>query len=222
MLGLFSRRQLDELTEPLPRAQLLQRGRVAVVDDEKPEMLDDLKKMGLSIDHLASVGDQSFVRLEEGFYDLALLDYGGVGGAFGPDEGLDVLRHLRRVNPGLRILAFTGRTFDASKADFFRNCNGVVKKDSGIRELLETIEFHLAEVMTPAHHWNVLRGALGVSVSARKLRQIEKSVLRAKRRPDGTGAEIKGIVSAAIGSGASKAIEATVEKLITLAIAAAL
>ena len=145
-----------DMKEALPRAEILRRGRIAVLDDETPEMLTDLRNHGLSINHVRSTDDAQFQALADGVYDLLLLDYGGVGPRFGVDEGLDVLRYLKRVNPALRILAFTARTFDLSKADFFRLCDGVVKKDAGIRETLEELEVHLPEVLTPAYQLSAL------------------------------------------------------------------
>ena len=67
----------------LPRTELLRRGRIAVLDDEAPEMLKDLRDRGLTIGHLTSTGDPQFQDLANGFYDLLLLDYGGIGRRFG-------------------------------------------------------------------------------------------------------------------------------------------
>jgi len=131
---------------------------------------------------------RSFHNLVDAFYDLLLLDYGGIGPRFGNDEGLDVLRYLKRVNPSLRILAFTARTFDASKADFFRICDGVVKKDAGIRETLEQIELHLSEVLTPAYQFSALAQAIGVTSeqrttgSNRRFRRLLSEELTARKR----------------------------------------
>lgn len=92
-----------EMTTSLPRAELIQRSRIAVLDDEAPEMLQDITAQGFSVDHLRSTADERFKLLEIVFYDVLLLDYGGIGQNLGPDEGLDILRHLKRVNPALHI-----------------------------------------------------------------------------------------------------------------------
>jgi CheY-like chemotaxis protein len=203
------------MVEALPRAEILRRGRIAVLDDETPEMLQDLRDHGLSVSHLASTEDPQFQSVADGFYDLLLLDYGGIGPRFGHDEGLDVLRYLKRVNPSLRILAFTARTFDASKADFFRICDGVVKKDAGIRETLEQIEFHLSEVLTPAYQFNALVRALGIS--AEQKQELEKALSGAI---GGDGNRDKVIATAKkFGKGASeKVLEAVITKAIELGV----
>jgi len=201
----------------LPRAEVLRRGRVAVLDDESPEMLQDLLSHGLAITHLRGTDDPQFQAVADGFYDLVLLDYGGVGLKFGPDEGLEVLRFLKRVNPGLRILAFTARTFDASKADFFRLCDDVVKKDAGIRETLEKIEYHLCEVLTPAYQFDALIRTLGVNVEQRQ--EIERAIGKSLKATDDREKAVA--VAKKFAKGASaKVVEAIVLKTIELAVTA--
>lgn len=174
---------LDTLDKPLFRAERLRYARIAVIDDDQLEMLKDLQAQGLAIDHLASSSDARFHLLEEGHYDLLLLDFGGIGASFGRDDGLDVLRHLKRVNPSLRVLAFTGRSLDSSRADFFRLCDGVARKDAGIREMLELIELQLAEVLTVKHQWNSLKTALGPGVSPSQIKALEKELDKAIKSP---------------------------------------
>jgi DNA-binding NarL/FixJ family response regulator len=210
----FSKRQaISAMTAVLPRAEILRRGRIAVLDDEPPEMLQDLRDQGLSVDHLASTADPRFNRLAEAFYDLLLLDYGGIGGKFGEDEGLDVLKYLKRVNPGFRVVAFTARTFDASKGDFFRLCDGIIKKDAGIRETLEQVEFHLGTVLTPAHQFQALTSALGATADQQA--QLEKLLSRAIA--GGTGRDKVIAAAKKFGlAGSEKLLETLVTKAIEL------
>lgn len=203
------------MKEALPRPELLRRGRIAVLDDEAPEMLQDLRDHGLVVGHLRSTEDEQFQALADGFYDLLLLDYGGIGPRFGQDQGLDVLRYLKRVNPSLRILAFTARTFDASKADFFRLCDGVVKKDAGIRETLEEIEFHLSQVLTPSYQFSVLTTALGLTVKHRN--ELEQVLSKAINKGDGRAKVIE-VVKRLSKGGSVKVLETVVSKAIELGV----
>jgi DNA-binding NarL/FixJ family response regulator len=205
-----------EMKETLPRAEVLHRGRIAILDDELPEMLGDLRAQGLSVSHLQSTDDAQFQALADGAYDLLLLDYGGIGPRFGHDEGLDVLRYLKRVNPALRILAFTARTFDASKADFFRLCDGVVKKDAGIRETLEQIEGHLSEVLTPSYQLAALTKALGLSPEQQVQMERILSAVVAGKQDRGTAVQTAKRFAK---GGSEKVLEALVGKAIELAIA---
>jgi len=170
---------------------------------------------GLAVTHLKSVADIQFQALADGFYDLLLLDYGGIGARFGPDQGLDVLRYLKPVNPSLYILAFTARTFDASKADFFRLCDGVVKKDTGIRETLEQIEIHLAEVLTPAFQMQALGKALGLTSDQQE--KLEKVVSEAASRTESREEAISAAKRLAK-AGSEKVLERLVTKAIELGV----
>lgn len=203
------------MNKPFPRSEIIRRGRLAILDDEEPEMLQDLRKQGLSVSHLPSTDDPQFHALMEGSYDLLLLDYGGIGLRFGQDQGLDVLRHLKRINPSLRILAFTARTFDASKADFFRLCDGVIKKDAGIRETLEQIELHLSDVLTPAYQLDALADAVGATEEQKM--KLEKTLSRAL---DGKDSKAATLLAKRLAKGCSeKVVEAIVMKAIELGVA---
>jgi DNA-binding response OmpR family regulator len=204
------RQRLTEMSSPLDRVELLRRGRIAILDDESPEMLEDLRKQGLSVDHIPSTEHPNFHRLETAFYDVLLLDYGGIGARFG-DEGIDVLRHLKRVNPSLRIVAFSARTFDASKSDFFRLCDDVVRKDSGIRELLEEIEEHLRAALTPAAAWNATCSVLQIQPDSRTGRRIEKLVLELPTKPR-AWPKLKAVIASSAVTGFGKIGEALVQK----------
>jgi DNA-binding NarL/FixJ family response regulator len=210
---------VSSMRASLPRSEVIRRSRIAILDDEMPEVLPDLKNHGLSVDHISSTDDPNFGRLSEAFYDLLLLDYGGIGARFGQDEGLDVLRYLKRVNPSLRILAFTARTFDASKADFFRLCDGVVKKDAGIREALEQIEFNLCQIMTPAYQFSALTQTLGLTEEQQD--ELEEIVSKAVKKPL---LQPKAIAAAKrFGkAGSEKLLEALVTKIVELGVAAAI
>ena len=202
------------MSRALPRSEVLRRGRIAILDDEEPEMLQDLQKEGLAVTHLSSTEDPQFHALAEGAYDLLLLDYGGIGQRFGQDQGLDVLKHLKRINPSLRILAFTARTFDASKADFFRLCDGVIKKDAGIRETLEQIEVHLSEVLTPSFQLDALARAVGATESEKI--ELERLLSNAVDGKDGQTAKL---AAKRFAKGCSeKVVEALVMKAIELGI----
>lgn len=206
----------SQMTAALPRAELKRQARIALLDDDVPEVLRDLRENGFSVDHLESVKDPRMAGLETGLFDLLLLDFGGIGEDFGEDEGLDVLRHLLRVNPGLVVIAFTGRTFDASKSDFFRLCKGVLKKDAGIRETLEAIELHLAGALTPAHQWATLCAVLDLDPGSDKAKKLEKSLRKAVRASDRAPAIKEALAS--YGPAAGKAlIEFIAGRLIQLA-----
>ncbi len=216
---LFEKRfSLEQMSTELPRSEVLRRGRVVILDDEVPEMIADLKRQGLAVEHWVSTSDSNFGRLETGFYDVLLLDYGGIGRSFGHDEGLDVLRHLKRVNPALKILAFSSRTFDASKADFFRLSDGVIRKDAGIREMMEQIETHLSQSLTPATYFKAICTTLGIEPESESAKRIGRLILRAADHPKKSGQLLEAVRSLAATAGTST-VESLASKAVDLVVA---
>lgn len=96
----FSKRSIDEVKVSLSRDELLRRSRLLVVDDERPEIVDDLKKARFSVDYESDITRDNMHVLESS-YDLILLDYGNVGKSFGSDEGLSLLKYIKRINPSV-------------------------------------------------------------------------------------------------------------------------
>ncbi|NOK07688.1 hypothetical protein [Corallococcus exercitus] len=220
MLKWFSGKKpsLEQMTAELPRAEVLRRGRVVILDDEAPEMIADIRRQGVAVDHWTSTADPSFGRLESGFYDILLLDYGGIGRNFGQDEGLDVLRHLKRVNPALKILAFSSRTFDASKSDFFRLSDGVIRKDAGIREMMEQLETHLARALTPATYHKAICTTLGIDPDSETAKRIGRLILQTAEHPKKNG-QLLETLRATAGTAGTATIESFAGKAVDLVIA---
>jgi DNA-binding response OmpR family regulator len=133
------RKHIDELRSPMPREELIRRSRVLFVDDERPTLIDDLKAAHFSAEHVADIDNNNLDLIDRKLYDLILLDFGNVGKAFGRDEGLALLRHIKRVNPATVVLAYTAKALAADHSDFYRLADGVLAKDAGIADSLEKV-----------------------------------------------------------------------------------
>lgn len=146
------------------RAEIVRRGRILLVDDEVPILLDALKKAGFSIDHLADIDADNRHLVDQGNYDVLLLDFADVGAYFGDvrDGGLNILRQVRRTNPALVVLAYTSKALTASQADFFKLADDILSKDLSIRESEERIERAIRKAWSPNQIWKGLLDAAGV------------------------------------------------------------
>lgn len=80
----------------LPTTELVKRTRIVVIDDERTTFpFDVLQEQGYSIDHWPDVKDIS--KLESGFYDIIILDIGGIGRELDEtNEGISILKHLKK------------------------------------------------------------------------------------------------------------------------------
>ena len=87
---------------------------------------------------------------------MILLDFGDVGAAFGQDQGLSLLKHIKRVNPAIVVLSYTSKALETRHADFYRQTDGALAKDAGIQESLEKIEDALRKAHSIKNVWTGL------------------------------------------------------------------
>ena len=126
-LKFWKKPSLASFDHSLTRERLIQSGRIVVIDDETPLLIDEMKKEGFAVDH--DTAGQDLHNLESQIYDVAIIDYHGVGQRLGTMQGLDLLKHIRRVSPRTRLVAYTSRSLSATESDFFRLSHEVLPKD---------------------------------------------------------------------------------------------
>jgi DNA-binding NarL/FixJ family response regulator len=158
----FKKHKIDEIEKRISREDLLQRSRILVVDDEEPELLADIRQSGFAVDYQPDITNINMSEIDKPKYDLVILDFGSVGTAFGPDQGLSLLKHIKRVNPTAHVLAYTSKALGTEHAEFFRLADGVLPKDAGIAESMEKIEEALARSRSIQNTWKGLLSAAGV------------------------------------------------------------
>ena len=110
---------ISEITITCPRDQLIKNSRTLIIDDEEPQLRQDLEGLGFAITWAKDIDQKLQQQIESGIFDLILLDFAGVGASMGPDQGLDILRHVKRVCPAVIVLAYTSKSLDSSKATTF-------------------------------------------------------------------------------------------------------
>jgi len=164
-MGLFSRKRqrIDSLDLKLSRDDLLRRSRILIIDDERPELIEDLQSAGFAVDYVSDITTQNIGLVDKQQYDLVILDFKSVGKAFGRDEGLDLLRHIKRVNPSTIVFAYTSKSLGSEHADFYRASDGVLKKDAGVSESLEKIEDGLRRSRRVQNLWSGLLHVAGIT-----------------------------------------------------------
>ncbi len=130
----------------------------------------------------------------ESAYDLILLDYGNVGKSFGSDEGLSLLKYIKRINPSVVVIAYTSKALCADQSDFFRLSNGVLNKDAGISESLEIIEDGLNEALSTHNLWRGLITVTGVKPGSPQDMQWQDLFMKGLEKKDKLQ-ELKKIIS---------------------------
>ena len=139
----------------------MQRSRILVIDDERPDLIDDLKEAGYSVDYEMDIGSGSLHKIRN--YDLVILDFGKVGKSMGDEQGLSLLRHIKRTNPSVIVLAYTSWSLPSEHADFYRLADNVLSKDAGIAESTEFIDEALRKAHNIENLWRGLVAAAGIT-----------------------------------------------------------
>jgi len=160
-MAIFKKYSIDNIRIVLPRDELIRRSRILVVDDERPDIIDDLKKSAFSVDHLTDINTDNLYYIENRIYDLILLDFANVGRSLGSDEGLSLLKHIKRVSPSTIVIAYTSKALTSKQADFYRLADGVLSKDAGVSQSLEKIEEGLQRAHSIKNIWSSLISIVG-------------------------------------------------------------
>lgn len=154
MFSFFKKKhKLEELSIKIPRHEVVTRSRILVIDDEKPDLIDDLKGGGFSVDYLPDVDSANMAIFERMIYDLVILDFADVGKEFGEDQGLSLLHHIKRVSPSTVVYAYTSKLLGAAHHEFYTRTDGVLRKDAGIGETTDKVEQGLEKARSLQNVW---------------------------------------------------------------------
>lgn len=185
------RRSITDCATPLPLESLIQRTRILVIDDVDTEFpFTVLKSQGYSIDYWEDVRD--LPRLEAGFYDIIVLDIGGIGQDLDPDEeGVAVLKHLKQVNPAQIIVAYSGQSHESRRIPFFKLADQYVPKPTSAIVWKEILDDLIQNKITVPFLWDQLRRALQASgVSPKQIRRFEATLVKATKNRESDPQEL--------------------------------
>lgn len=204
----WSKKSISDYERPVSREALIQKGRIAVIDDEEPLLVGHLKQNGFAVDHDRTGGDTR--NYDAQIYDVAVVDFHGVGLQLGPAQGLELVRHIRRVSPRTRVIAYTSRSLAANEAEFFRHSHTVLPKDLGLADSTKLIEGELAIALSKQFLFDALLEKLQAVASDRRP-EIEKKLVAALS--NGDQESFKKYLSKAIGFSAEKAVDVILARL---------
>lgn len=205
---LRKKQTLSGFDAALPRERLIQSGRLVLIDDENPILLEELKDAGFAVDH-DKTGD-NIQKYDQQLYDVAIIDYHGVGNRLGSGHGLEIVKHLRRVSPRTRLIAYTSRSLSATESEFFRLCHVVLPKDLGLGDSLMIIETELRKAFAKEHLFDALLTKLD-KVSYDDREKIQKELIKALSKKNENG--FKEALTKIAGQAAVKGTEFILSKL---------
>jgi len=186
----FRRKKILDCQCKLSLTELIQRTRIVVIDDNIAEFpIEVLKKQGYSIDHWEDVED--LPKLEKGFYDIIVLDIGGIGQVLDSEnEGVAVLKHLKNHNPAQIVVAYSGQSHEPARIPFFKLADQFVPKPASAITWKETLDDLMMSKLTVDYLWHGIERLLDhARVSERRRRKIETELVKAIETGDSAWSE---------------------------------
>jgi hypothetical protein len=206
--ALWHKPTLSSFDASITRERLIQSGRLVVVDDEEPLLIEELRRVGFAVDHDRDGRDLR--NYDSQIYDVAIIDYHGVGQHLGPAQGLDLLKHIRRVSPRTRLVAYTSRSLSAGESEFFRLSHAVLPKDLGLGDSLALVEGELRKAFAKDHLFDALvqKIALADPVERQRMQAMLVKALTTRNE-----SQFKEYVAKVAGQAAEKTVEIVISKM---------
>jgi hypothetical protein len=160
----------------IPFEDIKKRARLLVIDDSEFPYEELFKRDGYTIEKWPDVLD--LPKLESGAYDIILLDLQGVGRQQSAEQGLGVLRHVRRVAPSQVIIAYSSADWPLKYQEFFRLADEVLAKSSDYVDFKRTVDRLLEQRFSLGFYMSRIRTLLvnQVDDNERLDRIVEKSI----------------------------------------------
>jgi len=134
--------------------EIVRRARILVVDDQDFPYSVLFKSEGYNVTKWKDV--TKLTEIEQGNYDIILLDLKGIGKKVSIDEGLGVLRHIKNQRPSQIVVAYSNSDWPLQYQPFFDLADKVLPKSADyvdfkriVDDLLQehfSVGFHLARL----------------------------------------------------------------------------
>jgi CheY-like chemotaxis protein len=165
----------------LPFDLLKKRTRILIIDDENFEYMPLLQKDGYSIDKWNDLVDEKVTELENGLYDIILLDIQGVGKDFSRNQGLGILMHLKKINPAQIIVAYSNSDYNLKYQDFFKLANDVIEKSQEYFHFKEIIDKNIKLRFSYEYYLTLILGKLDKSTDNKKINTLIRKSIKHNR-----------------------------------------
>lgn len=161
--------------------ELKKRTRIIVIDDEDSFPISLFLTEGYAIDKWEKVVD--YCKLENGFYDIIILDIRGIAEEFSDDDGLGVLVDLKEKNPAQIIISFSQFGYDLNKVKFFQLADENISKPSDFLKIKKIINNLILNQFKPERYINALNLLLRKNnIDRKNIRKLNIEIAKAIKK----------------------------------------
>jgi DNA-binding response OmpR family regulator len=184
-LGIFNIFYKSKRIEALPfnksSSELKRKTKVVVIDNEEdsfPYKL--LQDDGYTIEWWEKVDAQKLHRLENGDFDIIVLDIIGVADKELSDtDGIGVLKRIKSVNKHQLIVAFSGQSYDLSKTEFWKLADDALSKPVTFIQCKEILDSLIKKHINIISYWNAVKDLLVAnSIPQATINKMEKDIVK--------------------------------------------
>jgi len=180
----FKKESLENIQVPIDLNEIRKRARILFIDDEDVPQIKILIAEGFSIEHWKDI-ENNLNKLESGDYDIIFLDIAGVGERYSREGAIGILKDIKKCNPAVIVIAFSGQKFDIEQTKFFKLADDVLKKDAGPLEIKTKIEEFLKEKFSVTFYWGKIKDFLkNQKISESKINKAEKVLYKSIAKRD--------------------------------------
>lgn len=177
ILRWFKKGQLENIQITTDLNEIRKRARILFIDDEDVPQIKVLKKEGFAIDQWKDI--KNLKNIEDGNYDIIFLDIGGVGEGYSREGAIGVLKDIKKSNPSVVLIAFSGQKFAIEQTKFFQLADDVLNKDARAVEIKNRIEDFLKEKFSVTFYWTRIKELLShYGVESPKISKVEHELYK--------------------------------------------
>lgn len=181
----FKKRKLEDITIETDLNEIRKRARILFIDDDEVPQIKILEKEGFFIHHWRDI--ENLNSIENGDYDIVFLDIGGIGASYSKDGAFGILQEIKKSNPSVVIIAFSGLKFDIERTKFFVLADDVLNKDARAIEIKSRIEEFLKEKFSIQFYWGKMREILKANgINESTIDKTEKQIYKTIIKKDNT------------------------------------
>ena len=176
------KRSLKKLSVPVLIDDARKHSRILLVDDDSEALpLGLLRDDGYNLTHWEELDTDKMHKMVSGEFDVIILDIVGVAPqSIAEEDGLGVLKHIKRLCPEQIVIAFSGETFDINQAQFFNLADDRILKPLDYISLTRALDDVLSRCFNLDHYWRAIRSSLvAANVSVANIRKVEQRIYRA-------------------------------------------
>jgi DNA-binding response OmpR family regulator len=178
---LRKQKRIESLPFNKTSSELKRKTKIVVIDDEEesfPYKL--LQDDGYTIEWWEKVDAQKLNRLENGDFDIIILDIMGVADReLSNTDGIGVLKRIKNVNKHQIIVAFSGQSYDLSKTEFWRLADDALSKPVTFIQCKEILDSLIRKHINIISYWNAVKAQLVANNTPESnIRKIEKDIVK--------------------------------------------